>query len=178
MTFLVGAAGNQGRIQYPDTRRVDQVDTYFGVKVADPYRWLETTFASRRKWPIGSTPRTRSPSATWSRSPERDHPPPADGAGNFPQYSPPLKEGGRYYYFKNDGLQNQAVLYVADSLDGQRGVLLDPNTWSKDGTIALAGLGFSRRRHATWPTPAPRPDPTGTPGGSWKSPPATCCPTS
>ncbi len=62
---------------------------------------------------------------------------------NFPQYSSPMKEGGRYYYFKNDGLQNQAVLYVMDSLEGEPRVLLDPNRWSKDGTIALNGLGFS-----------------------------------
>ena len=54
-----------------------------------------------------------------------------------------MKKGGRYYYFKNNGLQNQPVLYVLESLDGQPRVLLDPNKWSKDGTIALGGLGFS-----------------------------------
>ena len=62
---------------------------------------------------------------------------------NYAQYSAPMKEGGRYYYSKNNGLQNQAVLYVMDSLDGEPRVFLDPNTWSTDGTIALAGLGFS-----------------------------------
>ena len=62
---------------------------------------------------------------------------------NFAQYSGAMKEGGRYYYFKNDGLQNQPVLYRLDSLDGEPKVLIDPNTWSKDGTIALQGLSFS-----------------------------------
>ena len=62
---------------------------------------------------------------------------------NFPVYSSPMKKGGRYYYFKNNGLQNQPVLYVMDSLDDKPRALLDPNTWSKDGTIALGGLGFS-----------------------------------
>jgi prolyl oligopeptidase len=62
---------------------------------------------------------------------------------NFARYSPPIKEGGRYYYFKNDGLQSQDVLYVLDSLDGTPRVLLDPNSWTKDGTKALAGISFS-----------------------------------
>ena len=65
---------------------------------------------------------------------------------NFTQYGGPHKAGGRYYYLKNDGLQNQAVLYVMDSLDGRPRILLDPNTWSKDGTIALGGHGRQRRR--------------------------------
>ena len=62
---------------------------------------------------------------------------------NFAQYSPYMKEGGRYFFFKNDGLQNQPVLYVADSLTAEPRVLIDPNTWSKDGTIALGEMGFS-----------------------------------
>ena len=65
---------------------------------------------------------------------------------NFPQFGVPFKEGGRYFYLKNDGLQNQAVLYVADTLeaiDTTARVLLDPNRWSRDGTVALAGLAVS-----------------------------------
>ena len=63
---------------------------------------------------------------------------------NFPQYAGAFKAGGRYYLMKNDGLQNQSVLYVMDTLDAKPRPLLDPNTWSADGTIALGGLGFSK----------------------------------
>ena len=62
---------------------------------------------------------------------------------NYARYSPPIEEGGKYFYLKNDGLQNQAVLYVADSYDGEGRVLFDPNKWSKDGTIALADFAAS-----------------------------------
>src|SRR5262249_6195990 len=62
---------------------------------------------------------------------------------DYPRYSLPSKHGGKYFFSKNDGLQNQAVLYKLDRLDGEAKVLLDPNSWSKDGTVALAGLGFT-----------------------------------
>ncbi len=144
LTFLVGAAGDQGRIQYPDTRRVDQVDTYFGVQVADPYRWLETSIRESSEVEEWVKAENKITNAYLEAIPERETiRRRLTELANFPQYSPPMKEGGRYYYSKNDGLQNQAVLYRLDTLDSQPVVLLDPNTWSKDGTIALAGMGFS-----------------------------------
>ena len=144
LTFLVGAAGDQGRIEYPDTRRVDQVDTYFGVQVADPYRWLETSIRELSEVEEWVKAENKITNAYLEAIPERETiRRRLTELANFPQYSPPMKEGGRYYYSKNDGLQNQAVLYRLDTLDSQPRVLLDPNTWSKDGTIALAGMGFS-----------------------------------
>jgi prolyl oligopeptidase len=144
MTCLVTAAGDQGRIQYPNTRRVDHVDTYFGVEVADPYRWLETDIRESPDVAAWVAAENRITTAYLDAIPERETiRRRLTELANFAQYSSPMKEGGRYYYFKNDGLQNQAVLYRMDTLDSAPRVLLDPNTWSKDGTIALGGLGFS-----------------------------------
>jgi prolyl oligopeptidase len=138
------AMAEDGRIEYPPTRRVNQVDIYHGVKVADPYRWLEADVRHSPEVAAWVTAENKLTARYLEAIPER--------AAirrrlteiwNFAQYSSPMKEGGRYYYFKNNGLQNQAVLYVMDSVDGPPRTLLDPNRWSKDGTIALAGLGFS-----------------------------------
>jgi len=140
---LQGAA-QEARPAYPPTPRVDHFDEYHGVRVADPYRWLEDDVRRSPQvaaWVAAENTLTESYLQT---IPQRD----AirrrlTELWNFAQYSAPFKEGGRYYYFKNDGLQNQAVLYVMDALDGPPRILLDPNQWSKDGTIALNGLGFS-----------------------------------
>ena len=84
-----------------------------------PIAGWRPTSAPRPRWPIGWPPRTRSPPPTWRRSPSaRRIRRRLTELWNFAQYSSPMKEGGRYYYLKNDGLQNQAVLYVMDSLDG------------------------------------------------------------
>jgi prolyl oligopeptidase len=131
-------------IQYPETRRVDQVDDYFGVQVADPYRWLEADVRHAPEvaaWVAAQNKLTATYlAAIPARETIRRR---VSQLCDFPQYSAPKKEGGRYYYLKNNGLQNQPVLYVMDSLDDQPRVLIDPNGWSKDGTIALGGMGFS-----------------------------------
>jgi prolyl oligopeptidase len=130
-------------LSYPPTRRVDQVEDYHGTKVADPYRWLEADIRSSPEvgdWVAAENKVTfRYLESIPQREKIRRR---LTELWNYTKYSSPRKEGPRYYYFKNDGLQNQAVLYVADSLDGKARVLLDPNQWSKDGTIALDGLGF------------------------------------
>jgi prolyl oligopeptidase len=131
-------------LTYPDTRRGDQVDVYHGTKVADPYRWLEDDVrnspevaawvAAENKLTFGYL------EAIPQREPIKKR---LTELWNYERYSVPFQAGGRYFYFKNDGLQNQAVLYTLDRLDGQPRVLLDPNSWSKDGTVALAGQAVS-----------------------------------
>ena len=140
----LAAAAVDRCIEYPVTRRGDQVDVYHGVKVADPYRWLEADIRNSMEVAEWVAAENKLTACYLDAIPER-----ASirrrltDLWNFAQYSSPMKEGGRYYYLKNDGLQNQAVLYVMESLDGQPRMLLDPNQWSKDGTVALTGLGFS-----------------------------------
>ena len=141
---LTGVRAAECEIHYPETRRVDHVDVYHGTKVADPYRWLEDDVRQSKAvadWVAAENKVTQGYlAAIPQRETIRRR---LTELWNFAQYSSPTKEGDRYFYFKNDGLQNQAVLYATDSLDGKPRVLLDPNLWSKDGTIALGGLGFS-----------------------------------
>ncbi|HEX7118657.1 MAG TPA: prolyl oligopeptidase family serine peptidase [Longimicrobiales bacterium] len=136
-----GAAAAQ-EIRYPETKKVDVVDDYHGTKVADPYRWLEDTNAAETAaWVEAQNEVT---SRYLERIPERE----AIRARltelwNYPKYGTPFRDGGRIFHFKNDGLQNQAVLYVQESLDAEPRVLLDPNTLSADGTVALTTLDVS-----------------------------------
>jgi prolyl oligopeptidase len=144
LTAGTGAAAADQRIEYPHTRRVQHVDDYFGVKVADPYRWLEDDVRTSHEvadWVAAENKVTeRYLESITQRATIRRR---LTELWNFTQYGGARKAGGRYYYMKNDGLQNQPVLYVLDSLGGRPRVILDPNTWSKDGTIALAGAAFS-----------------------------------
>jgi prolyl oligopeptidase len=131
-------------LRYPETKRVDKVDTYHGTTIADPYRWLEDDvrkFPAVKEWVEAENKVTNTFLAA---IPERD------GIRkrlteiwNYEKYSTPSKIGGRYFYRKNDGLQNQSVLYTLDNLDGEPRVLLDPNAWSKDGTVSLEGTSVS-----------------------------------
>ena len=127
---------------YPAAQRSDVVDDYFGTKVADPYRWLEnpdspetvawvkTENALTKKFLAGALHEQLKARFTklW----------------NFPRYSVPEKKAGRYFFEKNDGLQNQAVLYVQDSQAAEPRVLIDPNKLSADGTSALTGMEVSQ----------------------------------
>ena len=131
-----------GPLAYPLAKRGTQVDTYHGVQVADPYRWLENLDASdTRAWIEAENKVT---GAYLARIPVRDQLRKRLGElWNFERFSPPQKFGTRYFYTRNDGLQNQAVLYVADGLDAPPRMLLDPNTLSKDGTVALKSFEVS-----------------------------------
>jgi prolyl oligopeptidase len=130
------------RVTYPETRKVDQVDDYFGTKVADPYRWLEDDnsadtaawVAAENKVTFGYLEKIPAREAIKRRVTE---------LWNYERYGLPSKEGPRYIYTRNDGLQNQAVLYKANALDASPEVLLDPNKLSADGTVALSGGEFS-----------------------------------
>ncbi len=128
--------------QYPITATNDVVDVYHGVRVADPYRWLEDDNSeATRRWVAEQNALTF---AYLERIAER----PAirsrlASLWNYERFGIPFKRGGHYFYTRNDGLQNQSVLCVSRSLEGPATVLLDPNTLSADGTVALTGFAVS-----------------------------------
>ena len=127
---------------YPSSRKADQVDDYHGTKVADPYRWLENPDSEETKaWVEEQNQITFS---YLGEIPVREQiKQRLTQLWNYEKYGSPFKEGDRYFYFKNDGLQNQSVLYTLTSLDAEPTVLLDPNTLLEDGTIALSGLSIT-----------------------------------
>ena len=128
---------------YPETRMDDTVvDDYFGTKVADPYRWLENdTSAETAKWVKEQNEVTQDYlSHIPFRSALKDR---LTQLVDYERYGMPSKEHGRYIYSKNDGLQNQSVIYMQETLDGEPTVLLDPNKLSDDGTVSLGGISFS-----------------------------------
>ncbi len=144
VVMLVVAACRKGeeKITYPRTEKVDQVDDYFGTRVADPYRWLEddnseetrswveeqnrVTFAYLEKIPYREKIRKR-----------------LKDIYNYPRMGQPIRAGEYYFFYKNDGLQNQSVIYVQKGLDGQPEVFIDPNQLSPDGTVRIGLAGFS-----------------------------------
>lgn len=129
-------------VTYPETKKVATVDTYFGTEVADPYRWLEddrsaeteawvqeqnkVTFGYLEQIPFREDLKNR-----------------LEKLWNYEKLGPPFKEGDYTYYYKNNGLQNQYVIYRTGG-DGKEEVFLDPNTFSEDGTTALMGLQFTK----------------------------------
>ena len=136
------ATASQG-LSYPATRKVEQTDNYHGTTVADPYRWLEDdNSADTKAWVQAENAVTdKFLAAMPQRLPARKL---YTDLYNFEKFGVPYKEGGRYFWTRNDGLQQQAVLYTARSLKDAPQVALDPNTLSKDGTVALTGGAVSR----------------------------------
>jgi len=133
-----------GDIDYPNTKKVDQVDDYHGTKVDDPYRWLEDDVRTNKDVADWVAAENKITFGYLESIPEREKiKQELTKLWDYEKFSSPFKAGGRYYFFKNDGLQNQSVLYVQESLADEPRVLLDPNTWSKDGTIALGSTAFS-----------------------------------
>ncbi len=130
------------KINYPETKKIDHVDTYFGENINDPYRWLEddrsteteawvkeqnvVTYGYLEQIPYRNQLKSR-----------------MEKLWNYEKISAPFKEGDYTYYYKNNGLQNQSVLYRKDKA-GKEEIFLDPNTFSKDGTTSLGGLNFSK----------------------------------
>jgi len=141
---LVGAGCGKedAAMKYPTTKKVDQVDDYFGTKVADPYRWLEDDNAVEvKQWVEAQNAATfgyleRIPFREKIR--ER-----LTEIYNYPRYSAPDKAGEYYFYSKNDGLQNQSVIYIQKGLDGPPEVFIDPNSLSADGTVRAGLVSFS-----------------------------------
>ncbi len=127
---------------YPKTRQVEQIDEYHGVKISDPYRWLEDDNSAetaawveaQNKVTFGFLDAIPQRAAIKERMMK---------LWNYERFGLPQERGGRYFYTRNSGLQNQRVLYVAETLEAAPRVLLDPNTLSADGTVALSGFEIS-----------------------------------
>jgi prolyl oligopeptidase len=124
-------------LKYPAATRGNQIDVYHGVRIADPYRWLEDTDSpATAAWVKAENEVTFAYLATIpERAAIRAR---IEALSNYAKYSAPQKAGGRYFYTQNSGLQNQSVLYVQDGRDATGRVLLDPNTLSSTGTVALS----------------------------------------
>jgi prolyl oligopeptidase len=137
------ASLNIAQLKCPETKKTDVVDDYYGVKVADPYRWLEDDNSQETAaWVIEQNKVT---DEYFSKIPFREALKNRfEKLYNFPKYSAPFRAGNKYYFFKNDGLQNQSVMYVRDNLDGEAKVFFDPNKLSEDGTVSLATFAFSK----------------------------------
>jgi prolyl oligopeptidase len=131
------------QLQYPQTRQVEQIDEYHGTKVADPYRWLEDDrSAETAAWVKAQNAVTNGyldkipfRAALKSR---------LEQLINYPRYSAPFRRNEWFYFSKNNGLQNQAVLYRQKGLEGTPELVIDPNTLSADGTTRLAGFSVSK----------------------------------
>ena len=130
-------------LKYPKTEKVDQVDDYFGTKVADPYRWLEDDKSDETAAWVKSenevTKKYLSKIPFRNQIKER-----MTEIWDYPKVGQPFKKGDFYYVYKNDGLQNQSVLYRKQNLEDKEKVFLDPNKLSEDGTIALGSTSFSK----------------------------------
>ncbi len=140
--FLAGCT-KKPEVKYPETKKVDHVDNYFGMNVKDPYRWLEDNKSDD--------------AATWVEAQNNVTNTYLDQINfredlrkrftelwDYEKYSAPSKHGESYVFSKNDGLQEQSVVYIQKGLDGEPEVLIDPNTFSEDGSISLTGLSFSK----------------------------------
>ncbi len=140
---ISSCCNEQEEIKYPVSKKVDQTDEYFGVQVADPYRWLEDDNSEETaEWVKAENAVTN---AYLSQIPFRDKiVDRLTEIWNYPRYRTPEKKGEYYYFRKNNGLQNQDVLYVMKGEDGEPEILLDPNTLSEDGTVALSSWNLSK----------------------------------
>ena len=143
LTMLIIAQTTEAQIKYPKTKKTDQTDNYHGTIVADPYRWLENdTSDETKKWVteqnevtfkyLGSIPFRDSIKKRLAQ------------VYNYERYGIPFHNNGYYYFFKNDGLQNQSVLYRQKGLDGKTEMIIDPNTLSADATTQLMDFEVSK----------------------------------
>jgi prolyl oligopeptidase len=136
-------SSSEDKITYPESKKVEQVDDYFGTKVADPYRWLEDeTSAEVKAW---VEDQNRVTFAYLDKIPYREKlKARLTQLFNYPRISAPFHRGETYFFTKNDGLQNQSVFYIQKGMDGKGDVFLDPNKFSPDGTSVLSTFSVSK----------------------------------
>ena len=142
LAFLMWQCKSETRLEYPETRMDDVVDNYFGVEVADPFRWLEDDSSEETKaWvkaqnavTFGYLEQIRFRQKINDRLSE---------LWNYERYTTPWRKGNYYFYYRNDGTQNQSVLYVREGIDGEPRVLLDPNKMSEEGIISISRVSVS-----------------------------------
>jgi prolyl oligopeptidase len=142
--FIATGCNNANKpMKYPYTKQVDTVDVYFGHEVADPYRWLEDDNSAETKaWVIAENRVTNS---YLKRIPFRKKVKERlSEIWNYPRVSAPWKEGGMYFFTKNNGLQNHSVYYKMATLESNPEIIIDPNKLSKDGTVALSAFSVSK----------------------------------
>ncbi|MEQ9563272.1 MAG: hypothetical protein RLN69_12195, partial [Woeseiaceae bacterium] len=142
LTSIAGCTGSEPEstsIEYPATMKTDHTDSYHGMTVADPYRWLEDDVRESdavSQWVEQQNQTTFGYLGTIEeREAIRSR---LEALWNYERYGLPVREGGRYFYSYNNGLQNQSVVYVQSSPEEAPQLLVDPNAWSDDGTIAMA----------------------------------------
>ncbi len=139
---MVSCSNERTKMNYPISKKVDTTDTYFKTTVADPYRWLEDDNSEETKaWVKEQNKVTDEFLNTIpfkAKIKER-----LTEVWNYPKVGVPFKKGDLYFHYRNDGLQNQSVLYVQSNLEDKARVLLDPNKLSEDGTVALANISVS-----------------------------------
>ncbi|MBI4946314.1 MAG: S9 family peptidase [Bacteroidetes bacterium] len=128
-------------LPYPQTKKVDTTDEYFAAKIADPYRWLEDDNSEETKQWVEAENKVTSDylSKIPFRQQIKDR---LTQVWNYEKFTAPFKRGNYYFFYKNNGMQNQSVLYVQEGLSGTPKVLIDPNTLSADGTTSLAGISI------------------------------------
>ena len=134
---------SMAQLKYPDTKKSNQTDDYFGTKVPDPYRWLEDDNSEETKAWVKEENKVTADYLTTIPFRDKVHQR-LEEMWNYPKYSSPFKKGEYYYFYKNDGLQNQSVLYRQKGLSGEAEVFIDPNTMSKDGTAVPGTPVFTK----------------------------------
>ena len=141
--MAVMACNSPQKFEYPVFPKSDVVDDFFGTPVADPWRWLEDPNSEKTQQWIAAQNEITYPFL--HSLPGRSHlQQRLTQLWDFPRYGTPFRRGDRFFYYYNDGLQNQFVLYKQDDIDGEGTVLIDPNLFSEDGTVSMSSVSISR----------------------------------
>lgn len=143
VSILSSCSNDQSSINYPDTKKCDTINYYFGTQVADPFRWLEDDNSQETSTWVNLQNKCTNDYLAQIPYRQQIHDK-ITTLVNFPKESTPIRKGNRYFFFKNDGLQYQNVLFYKNSIDGEEIMVLDPNELSNDGTISLSKIEISK----------------------------------